>query len=78
MTVENTPVSSAEIKRQWLMTAEEPRLYRDRADQLLKTMTDPRCACAATCPLHRIPGERWSRPQDVIRAPEVSETASDR
>lgn len=64
--------------RDFLFASPEPRLYRDRADQLLRTVSDPRCACAATCPLHRIPGEQWSRPEDVIRAPEVSETASDR
>lgn len=37
----------------------EPRRYRDRHDQLLKTMDDPRCGCAPTCPFHRIPGEQW-------------------
>lgn len=76
MAVENTPVSSAEIKRQWLMATEGPRLYRDREDQLLQEMDDPRCACSPTCPFHRIPGEQWSRPDDVIRLPEVSEPAS--
>lgn len=73
----DTPTSSAELKRQFLMAVGGPRLYRDRADQLLSTLDDPRCACAATCPLHRVPGEQWSRPEDVIRRPEPLAPASD-
>lgn len=63
-------------KRDFLFVLPEPRLYRDRADQLLKTVDDPRCACAATCPMHRIPGQQWSRAEDVIRAPEPLAPAS--
>lgn len=65
-------------KRDFLFGFPETRLYRDRADQLLKTMDDPRCACAATCPMHRIPGEEWSQPEDVIRCPEPLAPASGR
>jgi hypothetical protein len=45
--------------RSFLSDLGEPRRYRDRYDQLLKTMDDPRCACAPLCPYHRIPGELW-------------------
>lgn len=63
-------------KRDFLFSVPEPRLYRDRADQLLKQMNDIRCACAATCPLHRIPGEQWSRPEDVVGRSEPLAPAS--
>lgn len=62
--------------RDFLFAPVEPRIYRDRADQLLKTMGDTRCACAATCPMHRIPGEQWSRPEHVVRPPEPLAPAS--
>jgi hypothetical protein len=64
-------------RQEFLRSLLQPRLYRDRADQLLKTMDDPRCACAPTCPLHRIPGEQWDRAEDVIRVPEPLAPASD-
>jgi len=52
----------AQIEQQSLAKLNEPRMYRDRADQLMRTMDDPRCAGAATCPFHRVPGEQWDQP----------------
>ncbi len=54
--------------RRWFLSdLGEPTLYRDRADQLLKTMGDCRCAGAPTCPFHRIPGEQWDAATEVIK-----------
>lgn len=53
----------AKLIQEELARVNEPRMYRNRADQLLKTMDDPRCAGAATCPFHRVPGQQWTQLQ---------------
>lgn len=50
----------ARLNEEYLAMLNEPTMYRDRADQLLKTMDDPSCAGAATCPFHRVPGQQWT------------------
>jgi|GEM_PF-4221786 len=55
----------ARMNEEFLATLNEPHMYRDRADQLMRTMDDPRCAGAATCPFHRVPGQQWKAPNET-------------
>lgn len=50
----------ARLHQQALAELNDPHMYRDRADRLLGTMDDLRCAGAATCPFHRVPGQQWA------------------